>query len=375
MSDAPEFHMQRSSRDADEMGTAVKGWLAGLLPAGADPEVSLSGASDANGMSSETVLAKVDWTENGERRFGDFVMRIAPSAADLPVFAEYDLRLQFDLLKVVHALSDVPVPEPSWLEPTGEVIGSPFFFMNRIDGVIPPDVMPYTFGDNWLFDAPADQQALLQTSTIREIAALHSIANPQEVFAFLDRPGVGTPLARHLGHTRAWYDYAVDGPSGTKSRSPLADRAFAWLEANLPETDEAVLSWGDSRIGNVIYQDFQPAAILDWEMAGLGPRELDLAWLAFAHEVFQGISSAFEMPGMPDFLRPADIAAQYEKITGIAVGDLTWYRVYAAVQWGIVFLRTGMRQVHFGEVEMPETTDQFMHHSAVFEAVLNEVNA
>lgn len=357
------------------MAVAVRGWLTEILPDGAAPEVSLSGASDANGMSSETVLAKVDWTENGERRNGDFVMRIAPSAADLPVFAEYELGVQFELLKGVHSLSEVPVPEPSWLEPTGDVIGSPFFFMNRIDGVIPPDVMPYTFGDNWLFNGSAEQQKQLQTSTIREIAALHAIANPQEAFGFLDRPGEGTALKRHLAHTRAWYDYAVEGPSGTKARSPLADRAFAWLEANLPDTDEAVLSWGDSRIGNVIYQDFQPAAILDWEMAGLGPRELDLAWLAFAHEVFQGLATVFEMPGLPEFLQPADIAAQYQEITGIAVGDLTWYRVYAAVQWGIVFLRTGMRQVHFGEIEMPEAPDQFMHHASVFEALLNEVGA
>lgn len=357
------------------MAVAVTTWLADRLPAGADPTVNLSGASDANGMSSETVLAGVDWTEDGERRHGDFVMRIAPSREDLPVFAEYELGHQFDLLKGVHERTNVPVPEPTWLEPTGDVIGSPFFFMNRIDGVIPPDVMPYTFGDNWLFEAAPEQRARLQTSTIREIAALHAIENPVQVFAFLDRPGDGTPLKRHLDHTRAWYEYAINDESGTKMRSTLADRAFAWLDANLPATDEAVLSWGDSRIGNVIYQDFEPAAVLDWEMAGLGPRELDLAWLAFAHEVFQGIAGMFELPGLPDFLRPEDIAATYTEITGVPVGDLTWYRVYAAVQWGIVFMRTGMRQFHFGEIEKPESSDALMHHSPVFKKLLEEVGA
>lgn len=375
MTGPTEFTIQRSSRDADAMAVSVTNWLASQLPDSADPAVSLSGASDANGMSSETVLAKVDWTEGGQRRQGDFVMRIAPSREDLPVFAEYELGHQYELLKRVHERTDVPVPEPTWLEPTGDVIGSPFFFMNRVDGVIPPDVMPYTFGDNWVFDASPEQREVLQTSTIREIAALHAIENPHQVFDFLARPGDGTALKRHLDHTRAWYEYAVNDASGTKMRSTLVDRAFAWLDANLPATDEAVLSWGDSRIGNVIYRDFQPVAVLDWEMAGLGPRELDLAWLAFAHEVFQGIAGAFELPGLPDFLRPEDIAATYTDITGVAVGDLTWYRVYAGVQWGIVFMRTGMRQFHFGEIEKPESSDALMHHSPVFEKLLSEVGA
>ncbi|MGN6161931.1 MAG: phosphotransferase family protein [Marmoricola sp.] len=375
MSTPTDFTIQRSSRDAGAMATAVTAWLATQLPDGADPRVSLTGASDSNGMSSETVAATIDWTEAGQPRHGDFVMRIAPRLEDLPVFAEYELDHQYQLLERVHELTAVPVPVPRWLEPTGDVIGSPFFFMNRVDGVIPPDVMPYTFGDNWLFEAAPEQQQLLQTSTIRQIAALHAIENAQQEFAFLDRAGEGSALKRHLEHTRAWYEYAINDESGTKMRSTLVDRAFAWLDANLPETDEAVLSWGDSRIGNVIFQDFQPVAVLDWEMAGLGPRELDLAWLAFAHEVFQGIAGAFELPGMPHFLRPEDIAATYAEITGITVGDLSWYRVYAGVQWGIVFMRTGMRQFHFGEIEKPQSSDALMHHSPVFIKLLEEVGA
>ena len=57
------------------------------------------------------------------------------------------------------------------------------------------------------------------------------------------------------------------------------------------------MSWGDSRIGNILYRDFVPAAVLDWEMAGLGPRELDLAWLVYSHRVFQDIAGSMGLPG------------------------------------------------------------------------------
>jgi aminoglycoside phosphotransferase (APT) family kinase protein len=110
-------------------------------------------------------------------------------------------------------------------------------------------------------------------------------------------------------------------------------------------------------------------------MAGVGPRELDLAWLVFAHEVFQGIAGAFELPGLPDFLQASDVVAEYEELTGVQVGALGWFRVYAALQWGVVFMRTGARQAHFGEIEMPDDPDSLMHHAPVFVALLDEVGA
>src|SRR5689334_19935388 len=102
-----DFTMQRSTRDEGAMAAALTPWLATLLPAGADPEVSLSGASDSNGMSSETILADVSWTENGERRTGAYVMRMAPAPADVPVFQSYRLDHQYEAIRIVGEVTDV----------------------------------------------------------------------------------------------------------------------------------------------------------------------------------------------------------------------------------------------------------------------------
>ncbi len=364
---SPDLRLQRSSRDADAMAAVLTGWLAGELP-GSDPEVRLSGGSDANGMSSETILADVAWTEDGVRREGAFVIRIAPAADDVPVFREYRLDHQYEVLRLVGELAEVPVPSPRWLEPTGDVLGAPFFFMERVDGEVPPDVLPYTFGDNWFFDAvPADQRRL-QDTTIAAIAGLHQIPGAAETFGFLAPDG---SLRRHLDKTRAWYEWAA----AELGRSALIDRALAWLDAHRPEDGEPVLTWGDARIGNVLYRDFEPVAVLDWEMADLGPRELDLAWLVFAHRVFESIATTFELPGLPHVLREEDVRATYRDATGVEIGDLTWFQVYAAVLWGCVFMRTGTRQAHFGEIERPESADSLFHHAPLFTALLDEVGA
>jgi aminoglycoside phosphotransferase (APT) family kinase protein len=143
------------------------------------------------------------------------------------------------------------------------------------------------------------------------------------------------------------------------------ERGFGWLDAHWPaRQSEPVLSWGDARIGNVIYREFSPAALLDWEMAGLGPRELDVAWLVCAHMVFQELTTALGLDGMPDFLRLDDVCEQYAKLTGYEPSDLDFYIRYAAVQWGIVFLRTGTRQAHFGERTMPDDPEELIYNRA-----------
>ncbi|MDN4173736.1 phosphotransferase family protein [Nocardioides sp. SOB77] len=372
----PDTRLQRSSRDASTLPERLATWLATQLPAGADPTVVVHSGTDANGMSSETLPLDATWTEGGGQRVGRYVARVAPAAEDFPVFPDYALGDQYDAMRLVGELTDVPVPVVRWMEPTGEVLGTPFFLMDRVEGVVPQDVLPYNFGDNWLHDASPEDQRLLQDRTVGVLARLHAVPDAGSTFAFLDPARHGhagaTPLERNLARTRAWYDFAVPDIG----RSAVTERGLAWLEAHLPEQQgDPVLCWGDSRIGNVLYRDFDPVAVLDWEMATVGPRELDLSWMVFAHRVFESITGALELPGMPHFLREEDVVATYRELTGVEVGDLHWYHVYNAVQWCIVFLRTGARQIHFGEIERPEDPDGLMHHKPLLDSLLAEVGA
>jgi len=361
--------LQRSSRDLDRVRLRLEAWLATKLDPGAAPVIrSLEGTS-ANGMSSETLLFDAEWNDDGARRSQRLVARVAPDPGDVPVFPSYDLDRQYRAIRLVDELTTVPVPRVWWSEPDAGPLGAPFFVMGRVDGQVPPDVMPYNFGDSWLFDAdPADQHRL-QDATVGVLAELHAIDRAEERFDFLtpDAPG-DTPLRRRVGHTRAWYDFAV---AGLGRRSPLIERGFAWLDDRWPADEGAtVVCWGDSRIGNVMYRDFAPVAVLDWEMAALAPRELDVAWLIYGHRIFEDIAHSMDLPGMPHFLRPDDVAGTYESLTGHTPRDLGFFGTYAAIQYGIVFLRTGHRQVHFGEVDEPDDVDDLVMNREPLERML-----
>jgi len=358
--------LQHSSRDNSTLPSVMSRWLATVLPGGAVPEVTVESGVDANGMSSETIILTGRWEQGGRPFEQRWVVRVAPSAADVPVFPTYRMDHQFDVIRLVGELSDVPVPRVRWLENTGEVLGTPFFLMDHADGVVPPDVMPYTFGGNWFADAPAERQRELQDATVDVLAKLHAIPHAESTFGFLaevDPPG-DTPLRRHFGWLKDWYEFAVPDIG----RSPLVERALTWLKQHFPDDVAAtpsVLAWGDSRVGNVLYQDFRPVAVLDWEMATVGPRELDVAWIIFAHMVFQELAGMAGLPGLPDVLREDDVRSTYEELTGVTLGALDWFYVYSGVIWCCVFMRTSARRVRFGEMEQPDDVESQFYHASL----------
>ncbi|MDT4917593.1 MAG: hypothetical protein QOH89_2293 [Pseudonocardiales bacterium] len=355
--------MQRSSRSPEVLRERLSTWLRGHRP---DAEITDLQGTSATGMSSDTLLFDATWTEPDQVGPAEhqLVARLAPDPGDVPVFPAYDLTRQFDLIRAVGASTTVPVPPTFWNEPTTDALGTAFFVMGRVDGVVPPDVMPYNFGDSWLFEATGEQQRALQNATVDLLAELHDMPMPD--FLEFDEPG-DTALRRHVAHTRAWYDFcALDA-----GRAPLIERGFDWLDDHWPEQEpDAVVCWGDARIGNVLYRDFAPTAVLDWEMAGVGPRELDLAWLIHAHRNFEDLAKLLGMPGMPDFLRRDDVVARYTAASGYTPQDLDFYEVYCAVQWSIVFLRTGTRQVRFGERDAPTDPDEFLYNREPLQRML-----
>jgi aminoglycoside phosphotransferase (APT) family kinase protein len=357
MTDGPNSERPTTStRDYDQLRKQLEAWLQERVPGSTVSELIVP---ESNGMSSETVL--FDLAVPGEPEPRRLVARIAPDPAADPVFMTYDMERQFLTMQMVAEHTDVPVPTVLWLENGTDVIGVPFFVMERVDGIVPPDVLPYTFGDNWFFEAQLADQQRLERKAVEALAALHALTADGPA-AFLAGPDDGaSPLRHHVTEMREYYDWvAADGVS-----SPLIERGFEWLEAHWPSNeDDAVFSWGDARVGNMMFRDFEPVAVLDWEMASVGPREIDLGWMIYIHRFFQDLVEDLGMPGMPHILKRETVAELYRSFTGYEPKDLDFYTAYAALRHGIVMFRITRRSIRFGEAEMPEDPDHAILHHA-----------
>jgi len=261
----------------------------------------------------------------------------------------------------------VPLPALRWNQPDGDPLGTAFFVMDQVEGRVPLDNPPYVFG-GWLLDATPGERAQLERASVKIVADLHAIPDPAAAFEWLQPPAGTSALRWHVDQQYAYYRWALadDG-----IRIPIIERSLDWLEQNWPaDTGPDVLSWGDSRIGNIIYDGFAPVAVLDWEMAALGPREIDVAWFIFLHRFFQDIAEFFEIPGLPDFLRRSQVQRLYSEFSGHELRDMDFYLLYAALRHAIVMARIKRRMIHFGEDAVPDDIDDYVMHRASLDKLL-----
>lgn len=331
-----------SQRDEVATREALRAWLEQKISGASDVRISEIGGPAYNGYSHETLIFDATWNELGRDHSRGFVARVEPSSHS--IFFMQDVGLE---AKVMRAMTHAGVlaPRVHWFEPDGSVLGAPFLVMDRVDGLIPADNPPYTFG-GWVLDASELQHERLWWSGLEAMAAVHRV--PTAGLEFLARP-VGEPGAdAELAYMR---DY-IERVCGDDVH-PTVVAAMEWLEAHPPPSPEPIaVNWGDSRIGNQIFHSFECAALLDWEMAALGNPEQDLAWFLYFDRLF---SEGLSTPRPAGFPSHDDSIARYTEITGITPIARDFYEILASVRFAVILIRLGQLMVMSGV--LPEDTE------------------
>jgi aminoglycoside phosphotransferase (APT) family kinase protein len=179
------------------------------------------------------------------------------------------------------------------------------------------------------------------------MAAVHRVDVEKAGLGDLARPK-GTPGAdAELVYLRSY----VDSVCG-EQKHPTVERAMEWLDDNRPSDEPIAVCWGDSRIGNQIFDGFRCAALLDWEMAALGNPEQDLAWFLYFDRLF---SEGLSTPRPPGFPSHADSLERYEQITGIRPRSIPFYELLASMRFAVILMRLGQLMVWSGQ--LPQDTD------------------
>jgi len=327
-------------------------------------DVSVSGVyAPDSGMANDTVLFRLD----GEA----LVARLAPAPdSPYPTFPTFDLDAQERVIALVHARSDVPAPDVVYLERSEEWLGVPFMVTRAVEGVVASDSPPYLIDPNgWFLQGTPEQWKRLEVSTIDVMVRLHRIVDDGDATAFLRGDAAGpTSLARLLSSYRSYYEWAREGQT-----IPILERTIDALTATMPANDRSVLNWGDSRPGNIIYRDFEPVAVLDWEMAGVGPPEADVAWATFFHRFWAFMAARYGAPAVPEMFDRAETSATYERLGGVALDDLAWYEALAGLRFGIILARMSMRSAAFGLAQLPENPDDLIMFVSLQEQLLDEL--
>lgn len=334
-----------AQRDPEEARIAIRNWLATKLPATRDLDVGQLGGPAATGFSNETLIFDATWTDAGSPQQQGFVVRVEPTG--YTIFLESAFEDQYNVMRTLSEKTDVPIPEMFWLERDPAILGAPFFVMGKIDGQVPPDSPAYHVS-GWVTEIEPEQRAQMWWSGLEAMVKIHQVDWRGLGLDFLDKAARGPAgLDQQLAYYEEYFDWAAAGKP-----HPLATRALEWLRVNRPDDELLALCWGDARIGNMIFADFNCAAVLDWEMVTLGNPEQDLGWWLFLDRYLsEGQGGAARLAGFPSH---DDTVARYEELTGRPVRNLHYYKVFAGFRFSIVMLRIAEMVIQY-ELMPPDT--------------------
>jgi len=317
---------QLISRDATTTRASMECWLERKLgsPVRVDGLQRPSGA----GTSNDTQLFSAHWHHEGVPKQLDLVLRVQPASYQLfldPLFHE-----QYRLLEILYDSSLVRVAKPFWYEHDTSVLGQPFYVMARLPGRVPVSFPPYNQA-GFLFDASVHERRKLWVSAVGELARIHR--TPLENVAFLQRPAYGVSgFEQHWNYQLAYANWATSG------RLPVfMERTLEWLVAHRPANPLDGFSWGDARIGNMMFSpSFTVAGVMDWEQMSLGGAMQDLGWWTFFDDAY---SSGVGLERLAGLGSRDETVALWEALTGLECHDLLWYEVFAGWKLAIILCR------------------------------------
>ena len=337
---------------------ALAAWLRDRLAeasgTAAVPVEIAAAARPGVGQSGDTWLFQARWAEHGRSRTADLVLRRQPGYDG--IFLRPDAGREFTVIQALDRYPSVPVPRARWVERDPAVLGAPFFVMDQVPGIVPSG-RPSIHVTGWLTTLTSRQRRSAWQSSVDAIAALHDVPWRRS-HAFLAGgdalPAGGVPaaddaasgVARYLRHMAEWYHWTAAGRA-----FPVTDAALAHLFAHAPAASVCppVLTWGDARPGNIIFDPARcvPAALIDWEVAAIAPPEADIAhWLIFDDFA----TSAAGVERLPGYAGRDEIIGRYEAASGRRLGDVGYFEIAQALFLATTLIRQADARVRRGEL-------------------------
>ena len=297
-----------------EFDTArLDAFLRSALPGRARGAMTLERIS--GGQSNPTFF--LSYAEAGTR----LVLRKKPPGPLLP--SAHAVDREYRILKAL-AGSTVPVPPVVLFHGEDDVVGTPFYLMERLEGRV--------FHDTALPGVTPGERRAMYFAMAGTLAALHGFDWQRAGLADFGKPG--NYYARQLARWgRQWRE--------TKTQDiPAVDRSFDWLAAHLDDSVETAIVHGDFRMGNLMFAADTPdvLAVLDWELSTLGHPLSDAAFSCLpwhsTPRMYAGIVGLDrEALGIPT---QAEYLEHYCKAAGRAEGPGRFHLAFSLLRFAVI---------------------------------------
>jgi len=294
------------------------------------------------------------WFVSFDRR--ELVLRKQPAGALLPGAHAVDREA-----RVLRALAGtaLPVPAVVLFHPDADIVGTPFYVMERVSGRI--------FSDCALPGLERSERLAIYLGMADAMARLHGVDWRSAGLADYGRQGgyFSRQIARW---SKQW------ALSRTRDNADV-EALMAWLPANLPDETETTVCHGDFRLGNLMFHPREPrvVAVLDWELSTLGHPLADvafncMAWRTLPQEYggLRGLDlTTLGIPSEDEYLR------NYYRMSDRQDGVTPFHFAFALFRMAVIFEGIAARAARGNAVaenagEVGTLTAAFAHRAMEF---------
>jgi aminoglycoside phosphotransferase (APT) family kinase protein len=260
-------------------------------------------------------------------RHGDreFVLRRPPFGSK--VKSAHDMGREFTVLTKLWPVYD-RAPRPYAYEPTGDVLGAPFYLMERRHGVVLRKEVPADVAG----DLPRIRR--ICEHLVDALVDLHAVDYAAAGLSDFGKP-IGYIERQVTGWTKRYTDSQTD-------EIPSVNEAAAWLASHLPAEVAPALIHNDFKFDNVIFEPNleRITGVLDWEMATVGDPLMDLG-TSLSYWVEAGDPQTFyQLPfgptAKPGMMTRMQFAERYLERSGRQATNLVFYYAFGLFKTAVV---------------------------------------
>jgi aminoglycoside phosphotransferase (APT) family kinase protein len=277
-----------------------------------------------------------NWTYRLKYPQRDLILRRPPAGTKAK--SAHDMAREFNVQKALKPVYPA-VPTMVGLCQDASVIGTDFYVMERIPGVIPRSRLPQGVK---LDEA---QTRRLCLNVIDKLIELHRV-DPQAAGLTSLGKGPGYPRRQIEGWSERY----------EKARTwnvPSFRRVREWLQANTPPDSATCVIHNDWRFDNVVLDAERPTeviGVLDWEMATLGDPLMDLgntlAYWVQADDALPLRLTRRQPTHLPGMLRREEVVAYYLERMGLQPANWSFYEVYGLFRLAVIIQQIYYRYHH-----------------------------
>jgi aminoglycoside phosphotransferase (APT) family kinase protein len=255
----------------------------------------------------------------------DYVLRRPPFGSK--VKSAHDMGREFTVLTKLWPVYD-RAPRPYAYESTGDVLGAPFYLMERRRGVVLRKSVPPGLAD----DLPRVRR--ICEHLVDALVDLHAVD-----YAAAGLADFGKPAGYIERQVTGWSKRYVDSQTDD---IPAINEAAAWLQTHIPAEVAPSLIHNDFKFDNVIFEPSldRITGVLDWEMATVGDPLMDLG-TSLSYWVEAGDPQTFyQLPfgptAKPGMMTRQQFADRYLERSGRSADNLVFYYAFGLWKTAVV---------------------------------------